>query len=53
MVFKVVKTFQYLRAIGYASLEHTDDFIQKEMDKRKDMFLNTINFHFDGLDDEF
>ena len=51
--FKVVKTFQYLRAIGYASLEHTDDFIQKEMDKEKDMFLNTINFHFDGLDDEF
>ena len=52
MVFKVVKTFQYLRAIGYASLEHTDDFIQKEMDK-ENMFLNTINFHFDGLDDEF
>ena len=51
--FKVVKTFQYLRAIGYASLEHTDEFIQKEMDKEKDMFLNTINFHFDGLDDEF
>ena len=50
--FKVVKTFQYLRAIGYASLEHTDDFIQKEMDK-ENMFLNTINFHFDGLDDEF
>ena len=51
--FTVVKTFQYLKAIGYASLEHTDDFIQKEMDKEKDMFLNTINFHFDGLDDEF
>ena len=51
--FKVVKTFQYLRAIGYAPLEHTDEFIQKEMDKEKDMFLNTINFHFDGLDDEF
>lgn len=45
--FKVVKTFQYLRAIGYASFEHTDEFIQKEMDKEKDMFLNTINFHFD------
>ena len=26
---------------------------EKEMDKEKDMFLNTINFHFDGLDDEF
>lgn len=51
--FKVVKTFQYLRAIGYAPLEHTDNFIQTEMDKEKDMFLNTINFHFDGLDDEF
>ena len=33
--FKVVKTFQYLRVIGYASLEHTDEFIQTEMDKEK------------------
>ena len=40
---------QYLKAIGYASLEHTDDFIQKEMDKEKDMFLAD----FDGFDDEF
>ena len=47
--FTVVKTFQYLKAIGYASLEHTDDFIQKEMDKGKDMFLAD----FDGFDDEF
>ena len=47
--FTVVKTFQYLKAIGYASLEHTDDFIQKEMDKEKDMFLAD----FDGFDDEF
>ena len=47
--FRVVKTFQYLKAIGYASLEHTDDFIQKEMDKGKDMFLAD----FDGFDHEF
>ena len=33
--FKVVKTFQYLRAIGYASLEHTDDFIQKKWIKKR------------------
>ena len=32
---RLLKTFQYLRAIGYASLEHTDEFIQKEMDKEK------------------
>ena len=32
---------------------HNIKNIQKEMDKEKDMFLNTINFHFDGLDDEF
>ena len=31
----------------------TNTSIQKEMDKEKDMFLNTINDHFDGLDDEF
>lgn len=37
--FSVVKVFHFLKCLGYATLDYSDDLIQEVMNKEKSFFL--------------